>query len=116
MKNYVTGSGTNWNFHSLAAETETDIWQRNVSIEDMVYPIFKEINYLTYEETEEFSTSVYADFGQRTSRQSGRRRKGDALVENGMYVNAIQVYQKISWKEDDLESAEKRFCRICSEI
>ena len=81
----------------LAAKLKQNL-ERNVSIEDMVYPIFKEINYLTYEEMKSFNICL-ADFGKE--RQAVRqKRKGDALVENGMYVNAIQVYQKILEREE----------------
>lgn len=89
----------------LAAKLKQNL-ERNVSIEDMVYPIFKEINYLTYEEMKSFNICL-ADFGKE--RQAVRqKRKGDALVENGMYVNAIQVYQKIL-ERDDLNQQRKGF-------
>ena len=41
--------------------------------------------------------------------------KGDALVESGMYVHAIQVYQKLL-KEDDLETVREGFTEsVCSQ-
>ena len=51
--------------------------------EDILYPVFKEINYLTYEELRVLNGKI------------AKLKKGDALVENGMYVNAIHVYQKL---------------------
>ena len=51
------------------------------SIEDVLYPIFKEINYLTYDELKALNV------------------KGDALVANKMYVSAIKVYQQLLKKE-----------------
>ena len=48
---------------------------REAGLEEVLYPIFKEINYLAYEEL--------------------KTRKGDALMENRMYVNALRVYQKL---------------------
>lgn len=89
----------------LAAKLKQNL-ERNVSIEDMVYPIFKEINYLTYEEMKSFNICL-ADFGKECQAVR-QKRKGDALVENGMYVNAIQVYQKIL-ERDDLNQQRKDF-------
>lgn len=61
--------------------------------EDILYPVFKEINYLTYEELRTLNGQlVKLDKELPIVRE---KRKGDALVENGMYVNAIRVYQKL---------------------
>lgn len=63
------------------------------SIEDVLYPVFKEINYLTYEELKILNRKI-----QQLDREAlpvREKQKGDALVENGMYVHAIQVYQKL---------------------
>lgn len=63
------------------------------NIEDFLYPIFKEINYLAYEELRAFHNKI-----ARLNKESEllrQKRKGDSLVENGMYVNAIRVYQQI---------------------
>ena len=89
----------------LAAKLKQNL-ERNVSIEDMIYPVFKEINYLTYEEMKSFNICL-ADFGKE-HQAVRQKRKGDALVENGMYVNAIQVYQKIL-ERDDLVQQRKGF-------
>lgn len=69
-----------------------------VSAEDVLYPIFKEINYLTYEELRALN-------GRRAlldqeSAPLRKKRKGDLLVENRMYVNAIRVYQKLLERDD----------------
>lgn len=64
-----------------------------VSVEDFLYPIFKEINYLTYEELKVLNNKI-----QKLDMESAvirEKQKGDALVENGMYVHAIRVYQKL---------------------
>ncbi len=62
-------------------------------IEDILYPVFKEINYLTYEELKVLN-SQFAELNQETPAVR-QKRKGDSLVENKMYANAIRVYQKI---------------------
>lgn len=80
----------------LAAKLKQNL-ERNVSVEEMIYPVFKEINYLTYEEMKGFNSRIVT-YGKK-KRQSVRR-KGDALTENGMYVNAIRVYQKLLERED----------------
>lgn len=68
------------------------------SAEDILYPIFKEINYLTYEELKKLNGQIQRlDSEPKAVRE---KRKGDALVENGMYVNAIRVYQSLLEKED----------------
>ena len=71
------------------------------SAEDILYPVFKEINYLTYEELKDLNGRL-----KRMDEESPvirTKRKGDSLVENGMYVGAIRVYQKLL-EEKDLES------------
>ena len=72
--------------------------ERNVSTEDLLYPVFKEINYLTYEEMKGLNTQLTVLGKERAAVR--QKRKGDSLVENKMYVNAIQVYQKILERDD----------------
>lgn len=72
--------------------------------EDVLYPVFKEINYLTYEELRTLNGELL-----RINREPSvirEKRKGDALMENGMYVNAIHVYQKLL-ERDGLEQARE---------
>ena len=60
--------------------------------------MFKEINYLTYEELKALNVKL-----TRLDQESPilrRKRKGDALVGNKMYVSAIKVYQELLKKED----------------
>ena len=74
------------------------------AVEDILYPIFKEINYLTYEELRVLGMQL-----QKLNIQPPairEKEKGDALVENGMYVNAIRVYQKLLEREDLEEARE----------
>ena len=67
-------------------------------VEEMIYPVFKEINYLTYEEMKGFNSRIVT-YGKEKAAVR-QKRKGDALTENGMYVNAIRVYQKLLERED----------------
>ena len=76
----------------LAAKLKQNL-ERNVSVEEMIYPVFKEINYLTYEEMKGFNSRIVT-YGKEKAAVR-QKRKGDALTENGMYVNAIRVYQKL---------------------
>ena len=89
----------------LAAKLKQNL-ERNVSVEEMIYPVFKEINYLTYEEMKGFNSRIVT-YGKEKAAVR-QKRKGDALTENGMYVNAIQVYQKIL-ERDDLAEQRKGF-------
>ena len=57
-----------------------------------MYPIFKEINYLTYEELKVLNSRIQKLDNEMPAVRD--KRKGDSLIENGMYVNAIHVYQK----------------------
>lgn len=89
----------------LAAKLRT-LLERNFGIEEFLYPIFKEINYLTYEEMKTFNMQL-----QNLAEESPllrEKRKGDELVENGMYVHAIQVYQKLL-AEENLEEVREGF-------
>ena len=61
----------------LAAKLKQNL-ERNVSVEEMIYPV---------------------TYGKEKAAVR-QKRKGDALTENGMYVNAIRVYQKLLERED----------------
>ena len=67
------------------------------SIEDVLYPIFKEINYLTYDELKALNVKL-AKLDQEAPLLR-QKQKGDALVANKMYVSAIKVYQQLLKKE-----------------
>ncbi len=66
--------------------------------EDILYPIFKEINYLTYEELKVLNSRIQKLDNEMPAVRD--KRKGDSLIENGMYVNAIHVYQKLLENEE----------------
>lgn len=64
----------------------------NVSAGSFILPIFKEIGYLSMEEFRELNRRL-----QRLEEQPALVRqkiKGDYLMENGKFVNAIRVYQR----------------------
>lgn len=68
------------------------------NVEDILYPVFKEINYLTYEELKVLNGKI-----QKMNREPAvvlQKQKADAMMENGMYVNAIRVYQEVLMRED----------------
>lgn len=62
-------------------------------LEDILYPIFKEINYLSYEELRILKHKLTALISEDQILRE--KKKGDTLVENRMYVNAIHVYQNL---------------------
>ena len=66
---------------------------RETGLEEVLYPIFKEINYLAYEELKTLNGRIEAR--KREPEEIREKRKGDALMENRMYVNALRVYQKL---------------------
>ena len=90
------------------------LFERNYSIEEFLYPVFKEINYLTYEEMKSLNMQI-----QKLAEEDPflrEKRKGDELVENGMYVHAIQVYQKLL-EEETLEEVREGFTEdICHNL
>ena len=89
---------------ALAAKLRSKI-SKFASAEDIVYPVFKEINYLTYEELKELNVRL-----QKMNEETPAMRekqKADALMENEMYVHAIQVYQNLLEREDYLFQMEK---------
>ena len=93
------------NLPKLAAKLRS-LFTRNFSLEEFLYPVFKEINYLTYEEMKSLNLQI-----QKLAEESPLLRakcKGDALVQNDMYVQAIQVYQKIL-DEENIEEVREGF-------
>ena len=71
---------------------------RDAGLEEVLYPVFKEINYLAYEELRSLNARI--ETRNAEAEEIREKRKGDALMENRMYVNAIRVYQKLIEKED----------------
>lgn len=83
----------------LAAKLRPNLG-KYASAEDILYPIFKEINYLTYEELRVLNGRMKKY--EEEPLPVREKQKGDALVENKMYVTAIHVYQTLL-ERDDLE-------------
>ncbi len=89
------------NLPKLAAKLRPNL-SKYAGMEDILYPIFKEINYLTYEELRVLNGRIKKYEGESLAVRE--KQKGDTLVENKMYVNAILVYQKLL-KREDLETS-----------
>lgn len=92
-----TWIGEELNLPKLAVRLKPHVG-KFASAEDILYPIFKEINYLTYEELRVLNMRL-----QKYDREDPvvrKKKKGDSLVENGIYVNAIQVYQELLMRKD----------------
>ena len=71
---------------------------RDAGLEEILYPVFKEINYLAYEELRSLNARI--ETRNAEAEEIREKRKGDSLMENRMYVNAIRVYQKLIEKKD----------------
>ena len=79
---------------------------KEAGLEEILYPIFKEINYLAYEDLRILNGRI--ERRNKESEEIREKRKGDALMENRMYVNAIRVYQKLLEKDSREISREMR--------
>lgn len=81
--------------------------KNTAGIRDFIYPVFKEINYLSYEDMKEYENQV-----ARLEKELPYVRlkmKGDCLVENGMYVNALKVYQELLQEYEDADRIPASF-------
>lgn len=76
-------------------------------IREFVYPVFKEINYLSYEDMKEYDNQVTKL--EKELPYVRVKMKGDSLVENGMYVNALKVYQELLKKYERTETIPASF-------
>ena len=97
--------GEELNLPGLAAKIRQFLGQ-DIHVDDVIYPVFKEINYLTYEELKALNSRLVLI--SKESADMRQKQKGDSLMENGMYVNAIRVYQKLL-ERTDLEEQRKGF-------
>lgn len=61
--------------------------------QEYVFPIFKEINYLSYEELRALSTQLERLGSEPEMIQ--KKLRADSLVENGMYARALHSYQEL---------------------
>ena len=100
----------------LAAKLRPHI-SKFADLHDVLYPIFKEINYLTYEEMKKLGAEIEAFY--RAPHLLREKKKGDALSDNGMYFSAIRLYERIlkeigteEGREDAGEDADGLSTRI----
>lgn len=91
----------------LYQKIKSAVAQGDGNVRDYVYPIFKEINYLSYEEMKQYENKV-VDF-QKENTLSRMKMKGDNLVESGMYVNALKVYHCLLEEYRDSQEVEHGF-------
>ena len=87
---------------------------REAGLEEVLYPIFKEINYLAYEELKTLNGRIEAR--KREPEEIREKRKGDALMENRMYVNALRVYQKLLEENDLEEYGQGLTAKVCHNL
>lgn len=85
------------NLPALAAKIRPNLG-KFACAEDILYPIFKEINYLTYEELKALNVKLQELNAEALAVRE--KRKADALMDHEMYVHAIQVYQGILKREN----------------
>jgi tetratricopeptide (TPR) repeat protein len=89
--------GEELNLPNLAAKLHPRMG-KFAAAEDILYPIFKEINYLTYDELKELNNRLVVL--NEEPLEIREKKKGDAFMKNEMYVHAISVYQKLLQTED----------------
>ncbi len=68
------------------------------SVQDVLYPIFKEINYLSYDELKGLNRQIRMYDSE--SPLVREKRKADSLAENGMYVSAIRIYESLLGRKE----------------
>ncbi|MBQ0000193.1 MAG: hypothetical protein KBT01_01455 [Clostridiales bacterium] len=71
---------------------------------DMLYPIFREINYLTYEEMKDLNARLTKL--EKETPLVREKKKVDTLMKNEMYVQAIRGYQMLLGKPEMEEEGE----------
>ena len=76
---------------------------------EFILAVFKEINYLTHKEFKELNEKLNLLELQPVVLRE--KKKGDYLVENKMYVNAIRIYENALQKEDKEKQATARQSR-----
>lgn len=65
---------------------------------EFILAVFKEINYLSHREFKKLNEALA--LLQRQPAVQREKKKGDYLVENRMYVNALRIYENALKKED----------------
>ncbi len=72
------------------------------SVRELVNLIFKEINYLSYEETKQFDREM--EELEKMASLHLLKRRGDCLIANEMYVGALGEYRMITEQEHSDET------------
>ena len=65
---------------------------------EFILAVFKEINYLSHQEFKKLNENL--NLLQQQPAVQREKKKGDYLVENKMYVNALRIYENALKKED----------------
>ena len=58
---------------------------------EFILAVFKEINYLTHQEFKKLNEQI--SLLEQQPKILREKKKGDYLVENKMYVNAVKIYE-----------------------
>ena len=66
---------------------------------EFILAVFKEINYLTHQEFKKLNEQI--SLLEQQPKILREKKKGDYLVENKMYVNAVKIYENALLKEDN---------------
>ena len=66
---------------------------------EFILAVFKEINYLTHQEFKKLNEQL--SLLEQQPKILREKKKGDYLVENKMYVNAVKIYENALLKEDN---------------
>ena len=74
------------------------VLEEGLGTSEFILAVFKEINYLTHKEFKELNEKLNLLELQPVVLRE--KKKGDYLVENKMYVNAIRIYENALQKED----------------
>lgn len=74
------------------------ILEENLGTSEFILAVFKEINYLTHSEFKELNQKL--TLLNQQPQVLREKKKGDYLVENRMYVNAVKIYENALQKED----------------
>lgn len=75
------------------------VLEENMGTGEFILAVFKEINYLTHQEFKKLNEQI--SLLEQQPKVLREKKKGDYLVENKMYVNAVKIYENALLKEDN---------------
>lgn len=81
------------------------ILEEDKGMGEFILAVFKEINYLTHQEFKELNEEIA--LLEQQPKVLREKKKGDYLVENKMYVNAVKIYEKALLKKDKEKLGEQ---------